>query len=164
METVAAIVAADAAAHIEFIGRYIDDEITLSEPSALMTFLDIYTGIMLRELEGMGIAVPLLSVYDPRAVKEVKAALQVIAAAINAISEVLDDQARRLNHDQMRDLLMQYVSAVCDYYESSGTGRKITLHALAATEAAEAFNASIHDFNPGDKMPRYFVENVIGLR
>lgn len=89
METVAAIVAADAAAHIEFIGRYIDDEITLSEPSALMTFLDIYTGIMLRELEGMGIAVPLLSVYDPRAVKEVKAALQVIAAAINAISGAL---------------------------------------------------------------------------
>ncbi|MBF0556498.1 MAG: hypothetical protein HQK96_18420 [Nitrospirae bacterium] len=150
----------DAAAHIEFIGRFIDDENPLSEPSFLMEFLDIYTGVILRELEGRGVSAPVVSVYDPRAVKEVKAALRVVYHAVESISEVLAEKARKLNHDHLRDLLIEYVGAVCD--DSSGV--TLTIRSLAAPEAAEVFRQAVNDFNPGEKRPYYFVEHVIGLR
>ncbi|MBF0487560.1 MAG: hypothetical protein HQK98_05305 [Nitrospirae bacterium] len=152
----------DAAAQIERIGRFIDDERPLSEPSFLIEFLDIYTGVLLRELEGMGIGVPAISVYDPKAVKEIKAALRVVYHAVESISEVLAEKAKRLNHDHVRDLLIEYVGAVCDYYESLGI--KPTLRALGTPEAAEVFHRALNDFNPGEKRPYYFVEHVIGLR
>lgn len=153
----------DSAALIEFIGRYIDDENALSEPSSLMEFLDIYTGVVLRELEGRGINTPFISVYDPRAIKEVRLTLRVVCHALNAISEVLDEKAKKLSHDHMRDLMMEYVGAVCDYYESSGVRQRFTLHTLAAPDAVDAFNRAVNDFSPGER-PYYFVEHVIGLR
>ncbi|KWT86755.1 hypothetical protein [Candidatus Magnetominusculus xianensis] len=150
-----------AAAHIEFVWRYIDDENTPFSSSVLMDFLDIYTGVILRELEGRGIVVPSVSVYDPRAIKEVRAALRVIYHAIESISVVLNEKAKKLNHDHMRDLLMEYVGAVCDYLETSGVRQ--TLQSLATPDAADAFKRALNDYSPGER-PYYFVEHVIGLR
>lgn len=156
----------ETAAAIEFIGRYIDDEddqYPLSESTILMEFLDIYTGVILRELEGRGIAVPSISVYDPRAIKEARAALLVIYHALKSIEVVLDEEAARLNHDHMRELLMTYVGAVCDYYESSGVRQKITLQALTTSEAIDAFNRAVDGYSPGEH-PYYFVEHIVGLK
>lgn len=153
----------DTAARIEYIERFFNAENTLADPASLMEFLDIYTGIILRELESKGREVtPSVSVYDPRAIKEVKAAITIICHAIKSISAVLNEKGQKLNHDHLRDLLIEYVGAVCQYYDTTGI-KNITLRTLAAPDAVQAFNQVVADFNPGER-PYFFVENIIGLR
>ncbi|MBF0566157.1 MAG: hypothetical protein HQK89_13040 [Nitrospirae bacterium] len=160
---------------IRFIEKYILFDASLSEPSQLSAFLDFCAGIIQAETEANGMesgsatggsgsatgGTGRFSVYDPRALKETRAVVSILLNSIKAISPLLDEGHHRLNADQLRELLFEYVKAACGHYASIGIKRVSPL-LLASVEAAGAFGESIDDYSPVEGR-RYFVKFALGL-
>ncbi|MBF0565092.1 MAG: hypothetical protein HQK89_07610 [Nitrospirae bacterium] len=146
---------------INFIEKYVHFDAPLSEPSALSSFLDVYAGVIKAETQANGMEMAGFSVYDPRSLKETRAIAVVLLQAIKSISTLLDEGNHRLNSDQVRDLLMEYVKASCEYYASLGI-KKVAPSLMAGTECASAFGQSMDGYSPIEGR-KYFVKAALGL-
>lgn len=146
---------------LRFIDASIVSESSLLTASTLTEFLDIYHGVIVRECSMAGLKAEGdgLSVYDPKSLKAMRKVIRIIHHAIEAVREVLDELGARLNDEQIRELLMEYVRTGCSLRIDKGL-TAITMEALAATETAEAFLRCLLDYAPGDT-PRYYVEMVL---
>ncbi|KJR42157.1 hypothetical protein MCHI_001941 [Candidatus Magnetoovum chiemensis] len=146
---------------IRFINKYITDNYELTKPESLTKFLDIYTGVILRECEinGMKTDCADISVYDPKSIKVMRYMVNIIYNAIHIISEVLNEIQSRLNDEQLRDLLMEYVKSSCFARIKNGI-YKLSIAELAQLETQKIFKDTILEYTSEQK-PHYFVKMVL---
>ncbi|MEO5357804.1 MAG: hypothetical protein H7844_10960 [Nitrospirae bacterium YQR-1] len=151
----------DTASRLCFIEKYINTGFEIFKSEGLLMFLDLCKGILVNEIVESGLQLKEInfSVYDPKSIKILKEIIALIVGSTEVTAQVLDELNRKLDESNMRNLLIEYVHAVSEYYISSGRA-KITMSQLADKSAIAAFSTYVMQYG-NTQTAHYFVENVV---
>jgi hypothetical protein len=178
----------DAKRRLDVIAAYLDSEYDMGDPAPLSEFLDVCMGIIRGECDtaGMHVGGVYDSVYDPKSLKSLRAALSVVYNAVSVVAPMLDSigvgvanpcvngvanprvngvaapcvNGSRLDVGQFRELVIDYVKEFSRRIRARGTDCA-EIEDYASPEAVAAFSESVEAYLPGEP-PRFYVETVLG--